>query len=190
MNLDFYYGGFESERLEYRKLTTSDAESWKDFFVGNPNLEYLNIDIVDDVLFMSNRWVNTQIKRYEIEEFGQLAMVLKGTDTLIGTMGFKYMDYRGERVLNLMSELKPAFWRKGYGNEGLRAFIDVFFQHDVKNIIYSTIHEENVACIGLVKKIGYEMIELLKTPERSYFICSITKEQFLNPQPASVAESV
>ena len=39
------YFNQKSNRLQFRKLTEEDIPSWLEFFVDNPNLEYLGMDL-------------------------------------------------------------------------------------------------------------------------------------------------
>lgn len=166
MSLDNYYSGFDSDRLMYRKLSLDDIPDWQEFFIENPNLKYLNIDISEDTLFMARRWVNTQLKRYETASFGHLAMIRKNDLKLIGCIGCKYIEVNDKKYLSLMCAIKPQYWKQGFGTEGAQQLIKLIAKYRLADEILFTTHEKNIGGQRTLEKLGLKHLGLRNEKNR------------------------
>jgi ribosomal-protein-alanine N-acetyltransferase len=77
-------------------------------------------------------------------------ITLKDGGQAIGKMGV----WRAEEIGFLLG---TANWRKGLAEEALRALLSFFFVHSSYDKITADTDPENKACLGLLKKVGFEV---------------------------------
>lgn len=175
MNLEKYYQGFESERLEFRPLEPEDVANWIPFFEDNANLELLGIDTEGDPVSLAQRWIHTQLERYDRNEFGHLAMIRKSDQTFVGTAGFKMIEYRGETVVSCICSILQPFWKNGFGVESCIRLVEVVFEEKVCTEVYFTAHERNIGSQKVIEKSGGKRIDQVKDHGRNVWVYRITK---------------
>ncbi|WP_299460649.1 GNAT family N-acetyltransferase [uncultured Microscilla sp.] len=167
MNLKNYYEGLASERLTFRRLTLADADDWLEFYYNNDSLKYLGINLNRTPKVMAKAWITTQIERYEKNEYGQLAMIHKRSNRLIGTRGFKLTRFRGQYYVESAGSVKPRYWRQGYGFESAACMYDYVFSQSNNNMILGYCHLNNVASAKNLQKLGFVEVENQYTLERT-----------------------
>ena len=182
MNLQTYYRGFTSKNLILRKLTYADLPSWREFYIDNPSLVYLNIDTNRPIEVMAKAWIDAQVERYERNEFGQLAVILKESNQLIGTRGFKYCTFNGEQVLESAGSLKRKYWRQGYGTESLKRVLEYIFEHHSIDKVIGRTHHQNIASIKTLEAVGYQAITTHTIEGRLTLVQQLTREHWENHQ--------
>ncbi len=182
MDLKGYYEGLSTERLIFRKLTYDDLESWMEFYDSNPNLQYLNIDTNRTKEAMAKAWIEAQIERYERHEFGQLAMVLKENNALIGTRGFKYCMLDGKRQLESTGSFKKEYWRQGFGSESINCIIRYIFENQLANQVFSFCDVRNIASRAYIKTVGYQEVGIQMMRGRLTAIHKFSREDWATLQ--------
>lgn len=182
MDLKGYYEALSTKRLIFRKLTYDDVESWMEFYDDNPNLQYLNIDTHRTKEVMAKAWIEAQIERYERNEFGQLAMVLKENNALIGTRGFKYFTLNGERQLESTGSFKKQYWRQGFGSESIKCIIRYLFKNQFAHQVFSLCDVRNTASRSYIKTVGYKEVSVQMINGRLTAIHKFTRDDWASLQ--------
>jgi ribosomal-protein-alanine N-acetyltransferase len=85
---------------------------------------------------------------------------LKGTDSIIGTIGFN--NFTKKHRANLGYELHPDFWGNGYLTEALKAVVDFGFREIDINRIEAEVMQGNIASERLLTKIGFTREGILR----------------------------
>lgn len=111
------YFNQQSERLIYRKLNEHDIPSWVEFFIDNDSLDYLGMDLNHSNEFLAEEWIQFQLKRYENQGMGHLAIELKETGEFIGMGGIIPRELDGKNEFEIAYSIKPRFWGYGYATE-------------------------------------------------------------------------
>lgn len=155
------YFNQESERLRFRKLRVEDIPSWGEFFEHNDRLIFLGIDLSKSKEALAEEWIRMQLKRYETQGLGHLAVEIKESGTFIGTGGIIPRDLQGRQEYEIAYSLKSRFWKKGYGTELARQMKAYGMKNIQANRFISIIDINNFDSIKVAKKNG--MKALFKT---------------------------
>jgi [ribosomal protein S5]-alanine N-acetyltransferase len=175
-----YYEGLNSPRLSYRKLTYQDIDSWAAFYQDNPNLKYIGIDLNRTPREMATSWIATQLQRYESNNFGQLGIVIKDTEELVGTVGFINHKYSEEGLLvEKGTAIKPVYWRKGFGTEASITLINYIFENNLAQKIIGHRHIDNIESQKMSQKLGYKETEIIQQAHRIAVKYELTKDDWL-----------
>lgn len=142
----------ETERLQLRKLTTDDIESWVSFFENNEKLPYVGVDLNKDARTLATEWINMQLKRYKEQDLGHLAVVEKASGDFMGTAGILPRTLEGQPELEIAYSLKQEFWGKGYGTEAATQLKSFGIQHNLASRFISIIDKRNAASIRVAQK--------------------------------------
>lgn len=180
MVLQHYFDNLSSNRLFFRKFTYDDIESWMEFYENNPNLKYLGINLNRTNYEMSKAWIETQLARYNKNEFGQLAMISKETGELIGSRGFSFIKINEEDFLQSMGSIKPAYWRQGFASEGAICLYNFIFQNKISDSIMSICHINNSISQKYLEKLGFVKQEQVSVENRNVFFYMLTQNNWAN----------
>lgn len=176
MDLSKYYQNLSSERLILRKLTTQDINSWQAFYINNPNLKYLGIDLNRSIEVMSKAWIDAQLERYSNNQFGQLAIILKSTNDLLGTIGF-IIDERCEKgEIIKATAIKPQYWGQGIATEASIILCNAVFENDWAEKIIGFRHQENFLSQKLSRRLNFTDIATIKELNRKVTKYQLTKQ--------------
>lgn len=158
-NPDYY--DLSSERIQFRKLTDSDKELWQTFFENNNHLRFLAQDPDLGKEFLSNRWINFQLDRYQNSSFGLLGLIDKVSGEFIGQAGLLTRELDGQPEMEIAYSLIPKFWRQGYATEAVICLKNYAKKQQLAKRLISIIHHENMGSIAVAKKHGF--IKLFET---------------------------
>ena len=171
------YYSQSSERLSFRVLSKVDIQLWVPFFDDNSMLEYLGMATLDHLSSeeKSASWIDRQIERQNNGDYGQLAVIDKATNTLIGVGGIIARDLEGVEEYEITYSLMPSSWGKGFATE-----LAVHFKEYARNILkldsaISIIHIDNEASINvaiknnMVKERDFEFMEMPVSLYRTNF---------------------
>ena len=179
MYLTKYYHGLSSPRFFFRKLTYDDIVSWMDFYENNPNLKYLGIDLNRTRYEMAKAWIDTQIERYEKNNFGQLGIILKETDELVGTVGFIISKHCKQGTIEIAIAIKPAYWKNGIGKEASITLINAVFENNFAETIVGRRHIDNYASQKCIQSLGFDEIGIQKEDLRTVVVFRLTKATWI-----------
>ncbi len=139
-----YYEQDASERLSFRRLTLNDVELWSRFFENNDREQFLGPVNSELTNFQkANNWITRQIERYELNEFGQLAVIDQESNTLIGVGGIIPRDLDGKIEFEISYSLLPNKWGNGFATEIAKHFKNWAISNQLANSIISIIHVDN-----------------------------------------------
>lgn len=149
----------ETERLILRQLLLSDAEAMFELD-SNPNVHlYLGntpVKSIDECLGYIGNIRNQYIKN----GIGRFAVVLKETNEVIGWAGIKFITEPENNHVNFYDigyRFIERHWRKGYGFESAKAWLDYGFNEMKIPIIYASAHIDNSGSNKILQKIGLKL---------------------------------
>jgi len=144
MPINYYRYSHESARLTMRPLVIEDAKYWVDFMNSDeatalfpPNLK--------PPYFTAQDWIARQMKRYENDQLGLLALIEKKSGSLIGMSGLLKQEVDGKAEIEVGYHLLPEFWKSGYAQEAASYFMKFGFRVLKPESIISLIHIDNIA---------------------------------------------
>jgi RimJ/RimL family protein N-acetyltransferase len=162
---------FETERLTVRKFMQDDLPmlfgmmgkeevmyAWEHGFSKNE----------------TRKWLNRQLTRYRKDGYGYYAVLLKGTDTLIGQAGLLKIEIDGKEAVELGYIFDNPYWKQGYCTEAVKACIR--FASDKLKIkeLCATIRTENRDSIRIAEKAGMvkvgEQIKIYREKEMPHWV--------------------
>jgi [ribosomal protein S5]-alanine N-acetyltransferase len=160
-----------SERLEYRAITKADVEDWKEFFVDNDRLHFVGMKDKGTIPEMSEYWITKQLDRYKKGNYGMLAVMLKGTETVVGQVGLLPRDdIKGVNEVEIGYSLKPKYWGKGYGTEMAKQMHKFGKENNIAPRFISMIDKENDDSVNVAKKNGMKFLFEYRYYEMDMFI--------------------
>ena len=147
-------------RLLIRKLSNDDAE---DVFrvSSNPNVsKYVLWDTHRSILD-SRSMIRVIQRAYRNEEPASLAIVLRETDQVIGTIGFIWIDHEHNSA-EIGYSLGEPYWNKGYMTEALNAMLQFGFEKLYLNRIEACFDVRNTASGRVMEKCGMQREGILR----------------------------
>lgn len=150
----------ETERLQLREITLLDAESMFHYFSKDSVLRYFGMEPFHHVEEVENIIRHFRTKYEEGATF-RWGIVLKGTNTFIGSCGFHLINSRHKKA-EIGYELDDTYWGKGYAAEALQAILTYGFKTLDFERIAAIVYTENEASHKLLKKSGFQEEGLLR----------------------------
>ncbi len=144
----------ETKRLYLREMTQNDFASLCKILQDDETMYAYEGAFSDEEV---QEWLDRQIARYNMWDFGLWAVVLKETDEMIGQCGLTFQPWNGEDVLEIGYLFQRQYWHKGYAiesAEGCKKYaFEILNVDEVCSIIRDTnIPSQNVALRnGMVK---------------------------------------
>lgn len=148
------YHSQETERLILRKLTEKDIITWAEFFVDNPNVRFVGIELTEDIMAHSKDWIDRQLARYENNDYGLLAAIDKSTGKLVGQGGIMTRDLDGKKEFEIGYSILPKYWGNGIATELAQQLKSFGHENKVAEKFISIIHKENKASMNVARKNG------------------------------------
>ena len=162
LNSDFYevFSQIDTPRLLIRKLVLSDAE---DIFriSSNPNVSKYVLWDMHRSIVDSRSMVRINMRSYRNQEPASLAIVLKSSGRVIGTIGFLWID-REHNSAEIGYSLGEPYWNHGYMTEALRAMIEFGFEKLFLNRIEACFDVRNTASGRVMEKAGMQKEGVLR----------------------------
>jgi [ribosomal protein S5]-alanine N-acetyltransferase len=175
----------ETERLIIHELTMDDLEA-----IHN----VLNKSFGWDVpLPERQRWLQWTVLGYEMfamlgqPHYGERAIVLKETGTLIGAVGIvPYLDtfnkvtaferspnFPATAEVGLFWAIDPAYQRKGYAPEAARVVIEYLFDREKIGRIIATTGYDNLPSQKVMGKLGMKVQRLDESQPPDQFVVGV-----------------
>jgi len=151
----------ETERLLLRRFVADDAQEMFENYASDDEVTryltwqpYKSVDETRD-------WILGLIDSYEGDENYLWAIVLKDSDTLIGSIGIKITatHFRGE----IGYVIGRKYWNKGFMTEALNAILEFGFKELGITRIQACHHTENIASGKVMQKAGMQYEGCLKS---------------------------
>jgi ribosomal-protein-alanine N-acetyltransferase len=167
----------ETQRLLIRPFVAEDLEVAYNLF----DIELRDADLHSEkmeTLAERSRWLEwivlnyEQLARLNQPPYGDRAIILKPTAKLIGSCGYVPCLSAFEQIPNLAASptvessgrystefglfyaISAVYRRQGYASEAARALVDYAFQHLFLRRIIAETDYDNIASIGVMRKLG------------------------------------
>lgn len=173
-----YAHGKTTKRLLLRKVEESDIIPWTNFFINNPNLPYLGIDLTKTPEESAKDWVEFQFKRYEENRYGHHALVEIESGEFVGMCGLLKQTIEEKQEIEIGYSLLPKFWGKGYASEAAHFFRDFGFEYENLDHIISVIDIRNIPSQKVAVRNGMMIDRQIKYSGLDVYIYQINKEDW------------
>jgi RimJ/RimL family protein N-acetyltransferase len=177
-----YLDGFTTERLIIRRLSERDIPVWTDFFLDQSYFDYIGLDTGTDACDHSKTWIKRQLKRYEDNEYGLLALIEKSTMEMIGQCGLITMNVENSRELEVGYHIISRYKGRGYATEAAKFFMDWVFENDLADLFIALIHVDNIDSQSVAKKLGLRREKETTCMKKPAYRYVISRDEWLHQQ--------
>ena len=164
----------ETTRLILRPLTRDDVDA---IFavIGDPVAmrHYPRAFTYED----AEQWIARNLRRYEENGHGMMALVLKTTGEVIGDCGIACQLVEGETMLEVGYHLRRDRWGNGYAIEAARASIAFGFRELAAERIVALIRPENMPSRRVADRNGMTVERLVVHSGLPHLLYVITREK-------------
>ncbi len=141
----------ETERLYMREMTQEDFQSLCKIMQDEEAM-YAYEGAFSDVEVQE--WLDRQISRYRKWGFGLWAVILKGTDEMIGQCGLTMQPWKDKEVLEVGYLFRRIYWHNGYAVEAAKACKRYAFETLDAKEVCSIIRDTNIASRNVAVRNG------------------------------------
>lgn len=141
----------ETERLYLREMEQSDYDSLCKIMQDEETMYAYNGTYSGSE---TQEWLDRQLSRYEKYGFGLWAVVLKGTEEMIGQCGLTMQDWNGREVLEIGYLFQRSYWHSGYATEAAKACKEYAFSQLGAEEVCSIIRDTNTASQNVALRNG------------------------------------
>lgn len=173
-----YADGKSTKRLSIRKLVESDIDKWKDFFIDNPSLPYLGIDLTRSPYVNAKEWIEMQFKRYDENRYGHQALIEKESGEFVGMCGLLTQMVEEQQEIEIGYSLLQKFWGRGYALEAAQFFRDFGFEKENLDHIISIIDVKNIASQKVAVRNGMFIDRQIEYYNLDVYIYQITRQEW------------
>ena len=135
--------GEETERLVFRKIVTTDFDSWLPFHKDKKTSEFWN-GLPQNPETACNQDLQRTFYRYKNNLGGKNALLLKKTGILIGQCGLLVHEIAGVTELEIGYDILPKYWKQGYATEAAIKCKTYVVQKELSTTLISIIHINNI----------------------------------------------
>ncbi|PZT47508.1 hypothetical protein B6S12_08715 [Helicobacter valdiviensis] len=125
----------------------------------------------------TKEWLEKRLETYQKDGLGIYALILKDTNTLIGTAGLQKTKIQEKEVVEIAWILDKPYWKKGYGIEIATKIKNYAFSTLSLKKLYCLIKTDNLPSLNLAKKLGFkeEMITIkhYRNQDLPHYVLSI-----------------
>lgn len=146
----------ETERLLMRPFQATDNQAM--FAMdSNPNVhQYLGNQPLIEIA-QCDEYIKSIQKQYIDYGIGRFVVVIKETQEIIGWAGLKFITTSENNHTNFYDigyRFAETYWRKGYGFEAAKAWLDYAFNEMKIPAVYASAHIDNAGSNRILQKIG------------------------------------
>jgi RimJ/RimL family protein N-acetyltransferase len=147
----------ETERLIIREMVQSDLDALCKILCDEEVMRaaYESAFSVEE----AQNWMNRHFKRYAEYGFGLWAVVLKGTNEMVGQCGLTMQSWREKELLEIGYLFQKAYWHKGYATEAAIACKEYAFSVLNASSVYSIIRDTHIASQNVAVRNGMKIID-------------------------------
>ncbi|MDX8365406.1 GNAT family protein [Cytobacillus sp. IB215665] len=149
-----------TDRLILREITEADAEGIFACFSNDDVTRYYGQESLVSIEQAKNI-VNFFANNYKEKRGIRWGIQIKGTDGIIGTIGFNAWLPKYKRA-EIGFEINPAYWHQGYASEAIRKIITYGFDSLDLTRIGAVVFLENDASNNLLTKLGFQKEGVLR----------------------------
>lgn len=135
--------GEETKRLLFRKLKSSDFDSWLPFHQNPKSTEFWQ-GLPQDSVVACQSWFDKVNYRYENKLGGMNALINKTTHEFIGQCGLLLQTVDDVLELEIGYSILPNYWRQGYAIEAAKKCKTYAQRHNYAKSLISIIHVDNI----------------------------------------------
>ncbi|WP_211462055.1 GNAT family N-acetyltransferase [Collimonas silvisoli] len=149
---------FTHELVYLRPLSRADAPAWYAYLTKPHVLNHTSWDLRSlDELMQKFNALESSDSASEI----RLAIVLRDSDTLVGTIGFHSVSALN-KTAEIAYDLAPDIWGRGIAPSVCDAIVDWGFSHLGAVRIQATALESNTRSVRVLEKCGFQCEGLLR----------------------------
>jgi ribosomal-protein-alanine N-acetyltransferase len=141
----------ETERLRLRPYTLDDLDALFKILGDPETMTYYPEPYSRD---RTLRWIEDNVRRYEVDGFGLWAMELRETGGFVGDCGPAVREVDGQREVEIGWHVNRAWWNRGLATEAARACGEYCFSALGLERVISLIRPENLPSRRVAEKIG------------------------------------
>jgi RimJ/RimL family protein N-acetyltransferase len=105
----------------------------------------------------AKQWVVRNQRRYREDGYGLFAVILKGSEEVIGDCGIIKQNIEDETAMEVGYHFRRDLWGRGYATEAARACMELAFNAFGADKVISLIRPENVASRGVAERNGMKL---------------------------------
>ena len=132
-----------TDRLRFRKVVNSDFEKWLPFYHNADSTRYWE-GIPDDPVVACQQQFDRIFERYEKQLGGMNALILKGSEELVGMCGLLVQQVDSAEELEIGYSILPNYRGKGYASEAAQKCKAFAKQHSLASSLISIIQVDNL----------------------------------------------
>ncbi len=130
-------------RLRFRKVAQHDFKKWLPFYQNPDSTKYWE-GIPNDPVIACQQQFDRIFERYQKRLGGMNALVLKGSDELVGLCGLLVQYVDGAKELEIGYSILPRYWSKGYATEAAKKCKAFAKLHSLSSSLISIIQVDNL----------------------------------------------
>jgi RimJ/RimL family protein N-acetyltransferase len=141
----------ETPRLLLRECRMADAEALEGILGDAVTMQYYPAPFPRPEI---EQWIRRNLARYCDCGFGVWAMLVKGSDEVIGDCGCYVREIEGHFEFELAWHVRRELWGKGYGTEAAQYCIEYAFSSLGAQRIIALVRPENKSSCRVAEKNG------------------------------------
>ncbi|MGI0484828.1 GNAT family N-acetyltransferase [Pantanalinema rosaneae CENA516] len=110
------------------------------------------------------RWIDRSLQSYTQQGFGRYAVMLQGSDKLIGDVGLLATTLADESVVDLGYIIHHPYWEQGYAIEAATAVRDYAFSTLGVPTLHVNMPWDHRASQRLAERLGMKFIKIFSNP--------------------------
>jgi RimJ/RimL family protein N-acetyltransferase len=166
----------ETERLILREMVMDDLPATWEIVGDNITMAAWNGAWSEEEIIAG---LEEQINGYRDNGFGRWAVMIKGTDRVIGICGLQYCETDKDSVLEVGYLFNRAFWHNGYATEAAIASKRYAFDTMGEKEVFSLIRDTNLASMNVAIRNGMlirgRFTKCYKGVDMPHYIFSVRK---------------
>ena len=152
-----YFPVLETERLRLRKLSDADADQILALYSDPEATRYLIIEPPCNTREDAIRMIDWMQSWFDNQAAARWGITLReGGDSVIGTIGFHYLE-RTHRRCDLGYDLLPIYWNRGYVTEAARAVVGWCFENLNLHRVQADCTAGNIGSERVLEKVGFTL---------------------------------
>lgn len=146
----------ETDRLLFRKLESSDFNSWLPFHEDPSSTEFWQ-GLSEDPKTACQLWFDKAFSRYTNMQGGMNVLIDKKTQEFIGQCGLLVQTVAGSQELEIGYSILPEHRKKGYATEAAEKCKDYACQNKLASSLISIIQIDNIPSQKVATKNGMHL---------------------------------
>jgi len=148
--------GAETERLTFRKLLSSDFNTWLAFHEEPRSFQFWE-GMPKDPKEACEHWFEKAFHRYDNNLGGMNVLIHKNTNEFIGQCGLLVQTVDGIQELEIGYSILPKHWKKGYATEAAKKCKAHVIKNGLAQSLISIIHVDNIPSKKVAINNGMEL---------------------------------